>query len=119
MSDKENMLKVCPEEHLCILWSEALEDHLRYKKRFQMIDAELAKRKRDCDKTAEEPDELTIESNTLLCVANDEEKPYGVEDDCSLCEFCITAVDAGAIGAMIGSRGTYRYCEKGYWKEDT
>lgn len=55
----------------------------------------------------------------LLCVIDGEERPYGVEYDCYECDFCIEADAGGAIGAQIGSRGTYKYCEKGYWKEDT
>lgn len=55
----------------------------------------------------------------LLCVADGEPKPYGVTDSCDQCDFCMEADAGGAIGAMLMSRGTYQYCEKGYWKEDT
>ena len=60
------------------------------------------------------------DSIELPCVADGMEKPYGVEDSCDLCEFCITADAGGTIGGQLSvSRGTFQYCEKGYWKEDT
>ncbi len=55
----------------------------------------------------------------LLCVLAGEERPYGVTTSCDCCEFKITTDAGGAIGAQIGSRGDFSYCEKGYWKEET
>lgn len=56
----------------------------------------------------------------LLCVDDGMEKPYEVEDSCDDCEFCMTADAGGTIGGQLfGSRGSFQYCEKGYWKEDT
>ena len=55
----------------------------------------------------------------LLCVLDGEERPYGVTNSCYECEFCMANDAGGVIGAQIGSRGEYQYCEKGYWKEET
>jgi hypothetical protein len=55
----------------------------------------------------------------LACEDDLNELPYEVVDSCDQCEFCMTADAGGAIGAQIGSRGEFKYCEKGYWKEDT
>lgn len=57
--------------------------------------------------------------HVLLCVADGEELPYGVTNSCDYCEFNMTEDEGGAIGAKIGSRGKFAYCEKGYWREDT
>lgn len=59
------------------------------------------------------------ELNELLCVLDGEPRPYGVTDNCDLCEFCMEADAGGTFSAQLMSRGTFKYCEKGYWREDT
>lgn len=62
-------------------------------------------------------------TSDLPCYPDD--LPDQVEDDrsfsgCDNCEFCISSDAGSALGGMLSmSRGTFRYCEKGYWKEDT
>ena len=64
--------------------------------------------------------ETVWELRALLCVSDGMEVPYGVTDSCEQCEFNMSADSGGTIGGQLfGSRGEFRYCEKGYWKEDT
>jgi len=72
------------------------------------------------DECAEPQTSASQPLNDLLCVADGDDLPYGVTDSCDECEYCITANAGGTIGGQLfGSRGTFKYCEKGYWKEDT
>ena len=58
--------------------------------------------------------------HNLACEFDMDELPYEVVDSCDQCEFCISHDAGGTIGGQLfGSRGTFKYCEKGYWKEDT
>ena len=63
--------------------------------------------------------EINMSMCYLPCVLDGMEKLYGVEENCDLCEFNMSADAGGTFGGQIGNRGTFRYCELGYWKEET